>query len=67
MSLNKKLGAIQNSKSIHNVGAEVRVNILRPVLAEALTVPRPVGEVAHHLRAKGRLYESLGVAVTFYW
>lgn len=49
MRLNKKLRAVQNSKSIDDVGAEVRVNILGPVLADALPVPGPVSEVAHHL------------------
>lgn len=49
MRLDDEIGIVQHSKPIHNVSAESWVNILRPVLPNTITVPSPVGEIAHHL------------------
>lgn len=46
---NEKIVVVEYSEAIHNVGAEGLINVLRPVLALALPVPRPIGEVADNL------------------
>ena len=40
---------MEDSKAVVDVGAEICINVVRGVLALALPVPCPVGEVAHHL------------------
>lgn len=49
MWLDNKVGVVQNSESVNDVSAERWVNVLGPVLANARTVPRPVGEVTDDL------------------
>ena len=49
MSLHLQGGVVQNSKSINNVGAYVRVNVLGLILSNARSVPSPVGEVTYNL------------------
>ena len=50
VSLDDQVGVIQDSETVNDVSAELRVNILRLVLAHARTVPGPVGEVANNLK-----------------
>ena len=52
VSLYDQVGVIQDSETVDNVSAELRVNILRLVLAHARAVPGPVGEVANNLKEK---------------
>jgi len=47
--LHEKGVSIQNGKSVNDVRAELAVDVLGLVLANALSVPCPIGEVANHL------------------
>ena len=50
MGLDGEAGVVKDREPVHDVGAQLGVNFLCPVLAEARPVPRPVGEVAHNLK-----------------
>lgn len=47
--LDEKVVVVQHCKAIHNMGAEAHIYVFRYILALALPIPRPVGEVADHL------------------
>ena len=65
MGLDGEAGVVKDRKPVHDVGAELRVHILRPVLAETRPVPRPVGEVAHNLTNGSLLSSFLNHLVHF--
>ncbi|MPC08483.1 hypothetical protein E2C01_001070 [Portunus trituberculatus] len=42
MRLDEEIVVVEHCKAIHNVGAQIHINVLRQVLALTLSVPRPV-------------------------
>ena len=65
VGLDGEAGVVEDREPVHDVGAELRVHILRPVLAETRPVPRPVGEVAHNLTNGSSLTSFLNHLVHF--
>ena len=49
MGLHYQVYAIEDGKSINNVGAQFVVNVLWLILSNAWPIPSPIGEVANHL------------------
>ena len=50
MGLDGEAGVVEDREPVYDVGAELRVHVLCPELAEARSVPCPVGEVTHNLK-----------------
>ena len=50
MGLDGEAGVVEDREPVHDVGAELGIYVLCPVLAKARSVPCPVGEVTHNLK-----------------
>lgn len=60
MRLNNEVFIVQNSETIHNMGAKVSIYVLRSIFSYALAIPGPIGEIANYFEISTQWFRRDG-------